>query len=100
MATIDTDDLISIADAGKIGISALVRQAEEGNDRVLVRNNRAVAVMMSVERFERLQQLEDDLVDITLVAARMATTGPERRSLDDVLARFGYTRDALADIPD
>ncbi|MGH2558721.1 MAG: hypothetical protein ACRDJH_06625 [Thermomicrobiales bacterium] len=35
----------------------------------------------------------DDLLDISLAAARMLTTGPERYSLDDVLARFGYTRE-------
>ncbi len=100
MATIETEDLISITDASKIGLSALVREAEEGHDRVLVRNNRAVAVMMSMDRFERLQQAEDDLIDITLAASRMVTAGLERHSLDDVLARFGYTREELAVMPD
>lgn len=100
MATIDTEDLISITDASKIGISALVRDAEAGNDRILVRNNKAVAVMMSVERFERLQQLQDDLIDVTLVAARMMTSSGPSSTLDEVLERFGYTRDELAAIPD
>jgi prevent-host-death family protein len=100
MATIDTEDLISITDAGKLGISALAREAEEGHDRILVRNNKAVAVVMSVERFERLQQAQDDLIDITMAASRLLTAGPERHSLDDVLARFGYTREELAALPD
>ena len=100
MATIDTDDLISLTDASKLGLSALVRDAEAGHDRVLVRNNKAVAVMMSIERFERLQQAQDDLLDITLAASRMLTAGTTRHSLDDVLARFGYTRAELAAIPE
>ena len=45
-------------------------------------------------------QTEDDLFDFILVAARMATAGPERYSLNDVLGQFGYTRDQLRDMPD
>lgn len=100
MATIGTENLISITEASKLGLSALAREAEQGNDRVLVRNNKAVAVMMSVERFEQLQQLRDDLIDITLVASRVMTTNGERYSLDDVLAHFGYSREDLAALPE
>jgi prevent-host-death family protein len=100
MATIDTEDLISISDASKLGLSALVREAEEGHDRILVRNNKPVAVLMSVERFERFQQALDDLIDITLAEARMLTAGSKRYSLDEVLERFGYTREELAAMPD
>lgn len=100
MALVETDDLISIANASKLGISALAREAEEGRDRVLLRNNRPVAAVVGIDRLERWQQAEDDLLDIALVAVRMATSGPERVSLDDVLARFGYTRDQLRDLPD
>lgn len=99
MATIDTENLISVTDAGKLGISALVREAAEGHERVLVRNNKAVAVVMSMERFEQLQQLQDDLIDITLAAARVLTAGTKRYSLDEVLEQFGYTREELASLP-
>lgn len=100
MATIESENLISISDASKLGISALIREAEEGREWVVLRNKKAVAAVVSMERFERLQQLRDDLVDITLVASRMATTGPARYSLDDVLAHFGYTGEDLADTPE
>lgn len=100
MALVQTDDLISIANASKIGVSALVREAEEGRDRIVLRNNRPVAAVVSIDRLERWQQAEDDLLDIALVAVRMATSGPDRISLDDVLAEFGYTRDQLRDLPD
>lgn len=100
MASIDTADLISISDASKLGLSALVREAEEGRERVLLRSNKPAAVVMSIQRFERLQQLQEDLLDVTLVAARMATTSGHRDTLDDVLERFGYSRQALADMPD
>jgi prevent-host-death family protein len=100
MALVDTDDLISISDANKLGVSALVREAEEGHDKIVLRNNKAVAVVMSVERFEQLQQLQDDLVDITLAASRLMTTNEQRTPLDDVLEHFGYSREDLADVPD
>ena len=100
MALIDTENLISISDANKLGVSALVRAAEEGHDRIVLRNNKAVAVVMSVERFERLQQLQDDLIDITLATSRMMTTSGQRHTLDDVIERFGYSREELAETPD
>jgi hypothetical protein len=50
---------------------------------------------MNRERFERRQALEEDLVDLTLAASRMMTTGPERHALDEVLRRFGFSRENL-----
>jgi prevent-host-death family protein len=100
MAKVDTEDLISISEAAKVGIPALVRAAEEGHERVLLRNGKPVAAIVSIERLDQLQQLEDDLWDASLVAARMLTTGPDRHSLDEVLAQFGFTREQLASLPD
>lgn len=100
MAIVDTADLISISDANKLGVSRLVRHAEEGHEQVVLRNNRPVAAVVSMERFEQLQRLEEDLLDASLAAARMLTTGPRRHSLDDVLAQFGYTREQLRDLPE
>jgi hypothetical protein len=95
---IDTADLLSISEANKLGVSGLVRQAELGREHVLLRNNKPVAALMSMERLEQIQQLEEDLLDISLTTARMLTTGPIRHSLDDVLAKFGYTREQLRDL--
>lgn len=97
MALVDTANLISISDASKLGISALVREAEAGNDQVVLRNNKPVAAFVSMKRLEQLQQLQDDLLDISLAAARALTAGPGRHSLDEVLATFGFTRDQLHD---
>lgn len=97
---VETTNLISISDASARGISALVREAEQGRERILVRNNQPVAALIAMSRLEALQQHEDDLLDIALASARMLTTGPVRHSLDDVLVRFGYTREQLNDLPD
>lgn len=100
MAVVDTADLISITEASRLGVSAQVRGVEEGRERIVLRNNKPVAVVVSVDRLEQLQRLEEDLLDVSIVAARMATTGPHRRSLDDVLAQFGYRREQLRELPD
>ena len=66
----------------------------------MLRNNKPVAAVVSMERLEELQRLQEDLLDVALAAARMLTMGEYRHSLDDVLAQFGYTRDQLRDLPE
>jgi hypothetical protein len=98
MARVETSDLLSISEANKLGISGLARMAELGREHILLRNNKPVAAVMSMERLEQLQQLEEDLLDISLTTARMLVTSPMRHSLDDVLSRFGYTREQLREL--
>jgi len=62
--------------------------------------NKPVAAVVGIDRIERWQQAADNLLDIALVAAHMATTGLERFSLDDVLAQVGHTRNHLRDLPE
>jgi prevent-host-death family protein len=100
MAFVDTDNLISISEANRLGVSGLVREAEEGRDQVVLRNNKPVAAVVGMHRLEELQQLEDDLLDIALLTSRTMTTSDRRHSLDDVLNAFGYTREQLQDLPD
>ncbi|MBI3971312.1 MAG: type II toxin-antitoxin system prevent-host-death family antitoxin [Chloroflexi bacterium] len=100
MAIVDTADLISISDASKLGVSGLVREAEAGHERVVLRNNKPVAAVVSIERLEQLQQLQEDLLDFSLAAARMLSTAPRRHSLDEVLAQLGYTREQLRELPE
>jgi antitoxin (DNA-binding transcriptional repressor) of toxin-antitoxin stability system len=95
MALVDTENLISISEANKLGVSGLMRQAEEGHEHVVLRNNKPIAAVVSMSRLDQIHQLEEDVVDIALASARMLTTGENRRSLDEVLAQFGYTREQL-----
>lgn len=100
MPIIDTANLISISEASKLGVSSLVREAEAGREQVLLRNNKPVAAVVGMERLEHLQQLEEDLLDVSMAAARKLTTGTGRHSLDEILGRFGYTREQLRDLPE
>jgi len=100
MVLVDTADLISISDASKMGVSGLVREAEAGHEQVLLRNNRPVAAVVSIKRLEQLQQLQEDLLDVSLATARMLTTGTQRHSLDDILAQLGLSREEFRDLPE
>lgn len=94
----DSENRITVSEASRLGLPTLVREVEAEGERVLVRDGEAVAVLMSMERYGQWQEAWDDLIDITMVASRMLTAGPERLSLDEVLARFGYTREELVEM--
>jgi hypothetical protein len=53
-----------------------------------------------LDQSEKRQQLEDDLADLALAEARVLTDSGERVSLDEMLERFGYTREQLRALPD
>ena len=97
MPLIDTDSLLSISEASQRGVSALIRAAEGGRDQIVLRNNKPVAAVVSMQRLEDEQRLRDDLIDVTLLAARMLTTSGDAVSLNEALALFGMTR---AELPD
>jgi prevent-host-death family protein len=92
---VDTKELISISDASKVGISALVKAAEDGEQRVLMRNSKPVAAVVSIDVLERAEELEERLLDVSLALTRLLTADERRHSLDDVLDRFGFTREEL-----
>ena len=95
MPVVDTADLMSVTDASKVGLSALVRAAEHGERRILVRNNKPVAAIVGIATLEEAEEREDRLLDVALGLTRLLTTSERRHSLDDVLDRLGYTREDL-----
>jgi len=96
MPKVDTKDLISVSEANKIGISGLVKAAEQGEQRVVIRNGKPVAAVVSIESLQRAEELEERLLDVSLALTRLLTADDRRHSLDDVLDRFGFTREELA----
>ncbi|MGI8913737.1 MAG: prevent-host-death family protein [Chloroflexota bacterium] len=97
---VDTSALISVSEASKIGVSALVREAEAGHVHVVLRNNRPIAAVVGIGRLEEIERLEDDLLDISLASARMLTTSGDRHTLGAVLEHFGYSREQLRETAD
>ena len=95
MPKVDTQDLISVSEANRIGISGLVKAAEKGEQRVVIRNGKPVAAVVSIESLQRAEELEERLLDVSLALTRLLTADDRRHSLDDVLDRFGFTREEL-----
>ncbi len=94
---VDTRDLISITEANSKGVSKLVTDAENGRPQVLMRNSKAVAAIVdiaSMDRLQRLDELEDDLRLLSVALVRAAADDGRRFDLDDVLAEAGIDLDA------
>lgn len=97
---VDTRDLISITDANNKGVSKLVADAESGRPQVLLRNSRAVAAVVNIDSMDRLQridELEDDLRLLSIALVRAAADNGRRYDLDDVLAEVGIDPDSLGE---
>ncbi|TQM15905.1 type II toxin-antitoxin system Phd/YefM family antitoxin [Pseudonocardia kunmingensis] len=95
---VDTRDLISITEASNKGVSRLVADAEEGRPQVLLRNSKAVAAVVnidSIDRLQRIDELEDDLRLLSIALVRAAADSGRRFDLDDVLANAGIDPDSL-----
>ena len=97
---IDPQDLISVTEANNRGVSRLIQDAARGRPQVVLRNNKAVAAVVSieaVERLARLEELEEDLRLLSVALARTVTDSGKRYRLDEVAAEFGVDLEALAD---
>lgn len=97
---IDTHDLISVTEASSRGVSRLIQDAAQGRTQVVLRNNKAVAAVVSIEAIERLarlEELEGDLRLLSVALARTVTDSGRRYSLAEVASELGVDLDAVAD---
>lgn len=96
---------LSITEASRAGISALVASAIDGDDVQLSRHGRVVAQVVGADEFAELQRNRDALRDAALVMARFATDDGARTDLDDAIRAFGFSRadleheNAAPDVP-
>ena len=86
---------LTITEASRAGISALVASAEAGNDIPLSRHGKVVAEVVSAEEISSLRRDRDTLRDAALVMARFATDTGIRTDLDQAMESFGFTRAEL-----
>ncbi|TAK21795.1 MAG: hypothetical protein EPO26_13550 [Chloroflexota bacterium] len=56
-----------------------------------------ITAAVGVRRRQRRRDIEADKADLTLAVARLLTANTERHSLDELLERFGYSREVLRD---
>lgn len=88
-------ETLTVTQATERGVSAILRQAREGNDLIVEKHGVPIAAVIGISRFEELEELERDLRSAALVMARLATDDGKRSTLDEVLTSFGFDRATL-----
>ena len=86
---------LSITEASRAGLSALVTDAEKGHDTSLSRHGKVVAEVVSAREIAQLRQDRETLRDAALVMARFATDSGVRTDLDQAMEYFGLSRAEL-----
>jgi antitoxin (DNA-binding transcriptional repressor) of toxin-antitoxin stability system len=96
---INTDDIVSVTEANS-WLSRLLNEAHDGRLKLVMRNNRPLAAIVSPEaasRLQRLDELEDDLRLLALAVLRSVMDDGVRHPLEDVAAEFGIDPADLAE---
>ena len=86
---------MSITNASRAGLSALVAAAEEGQDTSLSRHGKVVAEVVSAEEIAQLRHDRETLRDAALAMARFATDSGVRTTLDQAMEFFNLNRAEL-----
>lgn len=88
----DSNDMVSVSEA-KDKLSSLVSAVEhEDKQFVVMKQNRVAAAVVgaaTLDRLQRLDELEEDLRLLGLALARTTTDDGARHSLESVAAEFG-----------
>ncbi len=92
IASLPFAETVSVTEASERGLSSVVRSAAEGLDIVIERHGRPQAVIIGMDRIERIQELERDLQSAALILSRIATDNGNRTDLDAVIEAFGFNR--------
>lgn len=86
---------LSVTEASRAELAALVAAAEEGRDTALSRHGKVVAEVVSAREIAQLRHDRDTLRDAALVMARFATDNGVRTELDQALEFFNLNRAEL-----
>ena len=92
----DSDNILTISEAQSQGISKIVSNAKSGRRIVVTRQGHPAAAVVDIETLDRLQrveEIEENARLMALVLARMVTDNGHRTSLDDVLKELGIEED-------
>jgi prevent-host-death family protein len=88
-------ETLTVSQATERGVSAILRQAHDGQPLIVEKHGIPVAAVVGISRFEELEELERDLRSASLVLARLASDNGQRSTLDEVLASLGFDREIL-----
>lgn len=92
-------NMISITDLNKGKGSKIIDEVKKTGYKVILKNNRPEAVLITPDQFEEMLTLKEELADMALgieSLKRMANFQPEAAvSQEDMLAEFGISQTEL-----
>lgn len=88
-------ETLTVSQATERGVSAILRQAHDGQPLIVEKHGVPVAAVVGISRFDELEELERDLRSASLVLARLASDDGKRSTLDEVISSLGFDREIL-----
>lgn len=95
---IDMKDMVSVSEASTRGMSRMVAEAEAGREWVILRSNKPAAAVISVQRLQRLRELEEreaGIGEVVTAVTRMLLESQDAVSLDSLRAELGIAKGDL-----
>lgn len=93
MVSIPTRNIVGVTDVSR-DTSRYITAAAEGESFLVMKNNRAMAAIVSPDIIDRLRDLDEREQDMRLLLvalSRIATDSGNRHDLDDVAAELGIS---------
>ena len=90
---------VSVTDASRRGLPAIVAEAEQ-HPVLITRRDQEAVVVIGAGRLAELDEAMADMMDLALVVARTVTDTGKRYTLTDVMAEFGMSEEQILALPD
>lgn len=100
LATFNTliNSTVSISDITKAGAKKIFDNLKFDKSKIILRNNKPIAALLSTDRYEELLEAEENLYLLEIAMSRSENV--DFTSLDDFLKTNGITKDQLDNIGD
>lgn len=96
------DHIISVSDLGRGKASKVIQSVELNKEQfIVVKNNKPQAVIMSVEEYNELLEIREELELLTLATSRIQNDDEsEYTDFDDMLKELNITEEELDELED
>lgn len=90
---------VSISDLTRAGAKKIFDSLNNDESKIVLKNNKPVAALVSTDRYQELLEKEEDLQLIQLAMSRKAEN-QTTISREDFYENNGITKDFLSDLPE
>lgn len=96
------DHIISVSDLGRGKASKVIQSVESNKEQfIVVKNNKPQAVIMSVDEYNELLELREELELLTLATSRLKDSDEsEYTDFDDMLKELNIAEEELDELED